>query len=91
MSRGRKAPDRPGHKVVMSGETADMVAAERDRISAWLKAKALETEELLNLAADRADPDVQQERRRQAHQTRAIIAVLGIMVEKNELPLRGDK
>ena len=67
----------------------DGATHERTRISDWLKAKSLETEELLNKAADRADPDIQQERRRQAHQTRAIIGVLAIMVERNELVLAG--
>ena len=65
----------------------ELQAAERGRIATWLKAKALETEELLSLAADRADADIRAERKRQAHQTRAVIAVLAMMVEKNELPL----
>lgn len=65
--------------------------AERGRIADWLKAKSLETEELLKVAAARGPEEIRGAQLQFAIKTRVILEVIARMIETNTLPLAGDR
>ena len=72
-----------------SSEEIDAIApAERVRIATWLRAKALETEELLRLAADRSEGERAAWNKLLAIKTRVLLDVLAQMIETGAMPLK---
>lgn len=61
---------------------------ERARVAEWLHAKANETEELLELAAERGEPDARGAQLWFAKKTRILLYVLATMIEQDKLVLR---